>query len=130
MASTAAVASGADTHSVEIQAATKAADTWLSLVDKAKYDESWKVAAGFLRSQVALVEWPKVIKGARTRFGKFISRKLTKTRFTTTIPGAPDGKYVVIEYSSRFDKKKEAVESVAPMQEKDGSWKVSGYYIK
>jgi hypothetical protein len=79
---------------------------------------------------VALAEWPKVINGARARFGKFQSRKLTVTRFTTTIPGAPEGKYVIIDYSSRFEKRKDAVESVAPMQEKDGSWKVSGYFIK
>jgi hypothetical protein len=45
------------------------------------------------------------------------------------LPGAPDGEYVVIQFESSFEKKKSAVETVTPMLEKDGKWRVSGYYI-
>ena len=46
-----------------------------------------------------------------------------------SLPGVPDGQYVVIEYRSVYEKKQEAVETVTPMVE-DGEWKVSGYYIR
>lgn len=48
----------------------------------------------------------------------------------TSLPGAPDGKYVVIQYDTSFENKKAAVETVTPMLDKDGKWRVSGYYIK
>jgi hypothetical protein len=55
---------------------------------------------------------------------------MSSARYSRTLPGAPDGEYVVIQYSSQFANKASAVETVTPMREKDGSWKVSGYYVK
>jgi len=52
------------------------------------------------------------------------------TRYTTTLPGAPDGEHVVIQFDSSFTNKKTAVETITPMFDKDGVWRVSGYYIK
>jgi hypothetical protein len=45
-------------------------------------------------------------------------------------PGAPDGKYVVIRYETSFRNKKAATETVTPMLDADGRWRVSGYFIK
>jgi hypothetical protein len=49
---------------------------------------------------------------------------------TTSLPGAPDGDYVVIRFATSFEKKKSAIETVTPMRERNGTWRVSGYYIK
>jgi hypothetical protein len=46
------------------------------------------------------------------------------------LPGAPDGEYVVIQFEASFEKKKAAVETVTPMVDEDGEWRVSGYYLK
>jgi predicted SnoaL-like aldol condensation-catalyzing enzyme len=62
--------------------------------------------------------------------GKVISRKLKTTSYQTTLPGAPDGQYVVIQFETSFQNKKSASEIVTPMVDKDGKWRVSGYYIK
>ncbi len=48
----------------------------------------------------------------------------------TSLPGAPDGEYVVISYETSFTNKKSAIETVTPMLDKDGKWRVSGYFIK
>jgi hypothetical protein len=37
---------------------------------------------------------------------------------------------VVIQFNTRFENKAAAIETVTPMHEKDGSWRVSGYFIK
>lgn len=50
--------------------------------------------------------------------------------YSTTLPGAPDGEYVVILYDTSFENKKSAVETVTQMIDKDGNWHVAGYYIK
>jgi len=59
-----------------------------------------------------------------------VSRELKSTRYTTSAPGAPDGQYVIIQYNTTFEKKMSAVETVTPMLDQDGKWRVSGYYIK
>jgi len=45
-------------------------------------------------------------------------------------PLPPDGEYVVIQFKTSFENKKAAIETITPMLDKDGKWKVSGYFIK
>jgi hypothetical protein len=70
------------------------------------------------------------MQGARQPLGKLVSREFKSTHYTTSAPGAPDGQYVIIQYNTSFENKKSAVETVTPMLEQDGKWRVSGYYIK
>ncbi|MGA2423709.1 MAG: DUF4019 domain-containing protein [Terriglobales bacterium] len=70
------------------------------------------------------------MRASREPLGKLLSRKLKSATYKTTMPGAPDGEYVVIQYDSSFEHKQAAVETVTPMLDKDGKWRVSGYYIK
>lgn len=58
------------------------------------------------------------------------ARKVKSATFTRTLPGAPDGEYVVIQFESQFENKAAAIETVTPMRDKDGAWRVSGYYIR
>jgi len=37
---------------------------------------------------------------------------------------------VVIQYESSFEHKQSAVETITPTLDKDGKWRVSGYFIK
>ena len=62
--------------------------------------------------------------------GKTLSRKLLSQSYQTSLPGAPDGQYVVIQYNASFEGKKSAIETVTPVLDSDGVWRVSGYYIK
>ena len=66
----------------------------------------------------------------RKPLGNVLSRNLMFTKYTNTLPGAPDGEYVVIQYKTSFENKASAVETVTPMLDTDGIWRVSGYYIK
>ncbi len=111
-------------------AALKAAKTWLSLVDAGKYAQSWQEAAAYFRNAVTREHWVQSLQGARQPLGSVISRKVSEKMYTTYLPGAPDGQYVVIQYESSFANKKTAIETVTPMLDKDGTWRVSGYYIK
>jgi hypothetical protein len=59
-----------------------------------------------------------------------LERRLISARYATSLPGAPDGEYVVIQYKTRFANKKNAIETVTPMKQRSGHWRVSGYYIR
>ena len=110
--------------------AIAASGAWLSLVDEGNYAESWNQAAGLFKNAVTKEQWQSTVKAVRTPLGKVVVRKLKSKKFTETMPGAPDGEYVVIQYETTFENKKSAVETVTPMLDKDGKWRVSGYYIK
>lgn len=110
--------------------AVAGAEKWLGIVDSGKYGESWKEAAEYFRNAVKQDQWEQAVQAVRKPLGKLVSRKMKSATFTTSLPGAPDGQYVVIEFETSFENKKSAIETVTPMTDKDGKWHVSGYYIK
>lgn len=112
------------------QLAAQSADAWLVLVDSGKYADSWRAASQFFKDHVTRDQWESMLGASRDPLGKMVSRKLKSATYTTAMPGAPDGEYVVIQYDSRFEHKQSAVETVTPMLDKDGKWRVSGYFIK
>ncbi|MGD0986673.1 MAG: DUF4019 domain-containing protein [Candidatus Sulfotelmatobacter sp.] len=112
------------------QLAVQSAESWLALVDAGKSDESWQEAAQLFKTAVTKEDWRKALHGSREPLGKLLSRKLKGATYKTSLPGAPDGEYVVIQYDSSFEHKQAAVETVTPMLDKDGKWRVSGYHIK
>lgn len=112
------------------QAAIKSAQAWLDLVDADSYAQSWENAAAAFKVAVNQADWEKTVRAVRAPLGKMVSRKIKSQQYATSLPGAPDGEYVVIQYATTFENKADAVETVTPMLDKDGQWKVSGYYIK
>jgi hypothetical protein len=112
------------------KAAVTAATAWLALVDQAKYADSWKEAAELFKAAIKAEGWAQAAEGVRKPLGQLVSRKVKTTTYQTSAPGAPDGEYVIIQFDTVFEKKKEAVETVTPMLDKDGKWHVSGYFIK
>ena len=109
--------------------ADQAAGKWLALVDGQQYLESWNSAATLFKQQVSSDHWLQAIGAARTPLGSMISRKLVSATYATSLPGAPDGEYVVLQYQTRFQFKQSAIETVTPMLD-DNRWRVSGYYVR
>lgn len=111
-------------------AAKEAVLPWLALLDDAKYPESWNAAAPTIQKLVPLDRWTKAMTAVRTPFGKVVRRTLKDAKFTVSVPGAPEGQYVIFQFETVFEHKPAAVETVTPMRTPDGAWKVAGYYIK
>jgi hypothetical protein len=107
-----------------------AAKAWLTLVDQGDYAKSWDTAAELFKGAITKDKWAQTIKGVRPPLGKVLSRKVKSKTYATELPGAPDGEYVVIQFETSFENKKSAVETVTPMKDRDGKWRVSGYFIK
>ena len=110
--------------------AVKAAEAWLALVDSGDYSKSWDAAAAYFRGAVTKEKWEEMLKGVRPPLGKVLSRKVKSKEYATSLPGAPDGEYVVIQFETSFENKNDAVETVTPMKDEDGEWRVSGYFIR
>lgn len=109
--------------------AEEAALNWLSLLDTENYQESWETAANIFRQQVSPEQWQQAISKVRKPFGLVRSRELMSQTYTTSLPGAPDGEYVVLQFQTEFDNKSMAVETVTPMLDGD-EWLVTGYFVR
>ncbi len=114
----------------DVQSGRTAADAWLTRLDAADYAGTWRDAAPPFQAAVDAAKWTSSMGGERGPFGKMLTRKLIVSRFSTTMPGGPEGRYVFLQYLTDFENKKGAIETVVPMLDKDGRWKISGYYIK
>ena len=125
-----AAPTGTPRPSTDTRAAEKAARAWLALVDGGKYAESWTEAAALFRQAVPQEQWSQQAAAVRTPLGKLVKRELRAAYPRTSLPGAPDGEYVVLQFDTSFEHKQAAVETVTPMREPDGSWRVSGYFVR
>lgn len=110
--------------------AQAAAESWLKLTDAGDAEDSWEQAARLFQGAVTQEQWKQALAGVRPPLGKVISRQVISRRYRENAPGAPDGKYVIIRYWTVFEKKASAVETVTPMLDPDGVWRVSGYFIR
>lgn len=120
-------AAGAETPE---KAAQAGAEQWLALVDANNYAESWKQAAAIFKQQLTAEQWENAVKSVHSQTGKLVSRKFRTADSMNNMPGAPAGEYVILKYDTVFENLKTATETVVPTKEKDGSWRVSGYFVK
>lgn len=110
--------------------ANSAAVAWLGLMDAADYGASWDAAATVFRKSISRSDWQARAASVRGSTGALKSRTLRSASFTHALPGAPPGDYVVIRFDASFAQQASAIETVTPMRDSDGSWRVAGYYIK
>jgi len=122
-------------------AAQAAAESWLRLVDGGDYSASWAQAATAFKGTVKQTEWRQMAQGIRSPLGRLVSRKLRSREYTekgptTRVIGGKvytwsgHGKCVIIQYDAVFANKASAVETVIPVPDPDGAWRVSGYSVR
>jgi hypothetical protein len=127
---TAAGIGGLRADQVKEAAAGKAAEAWLKLLDQGEYGKTWEEAGTYFKGRVAREQWVRQISSVREPLGAVKSRKHAGATYTKQLPGAPDGEYVVIQCQTSFEHKQSAVETVTPTLDKDGQWRIVGYFIK
>lgn len=112
------------------RAALVGAEQWLVMVDNGKYAKSWQEAAEYFRNAITRDTWEQSVGAVRKPLGKVVSRTVKSSTHTTSLPGAPAGEYVVVQFETVFEHKASAVETITPMLDGDGTWRVSGYFIQ
>jgi hypothetical protein len=117
-------------HAMAKTDAVRVSLEWLALVDGGDYAAGWEAAASLMQDAAPKEQFGQGVGAAREPLGAVTSRSFSKAEYATALPGAPDGEYVVIQYETVFENKAQAVETITPMLDWDGMWKVSGYYVK
>lgn len=126
----AAIASAQSGEELDARPATAAAQAWLATVDAQRYGTAWDAAAPLLQGAIERTRWEATIQEARGPLGAVNARKLRSATYARSLPGAPEGEYVVIQYATAFANRPLSIETVTPMKQADGTWKVAGYYIR
>lgn len=111
-------------------AAREAAEAWLSHIDAGDTNRSWAEAAAGFRRAIDEEGWASSLGKVQDSVGKAIKRTFESADYRTELPGAPDGHYVILVYATVFEHKARGQETVVPQLDEDGTWRVSGYWVK
>ena len=103
-----------------------AAAGWLVLLDRRDWGRAWETSSSVFRATVPLATWMDGIPKVRQEMGTFVERQPAQALFKTTLVGRPEGEYVTVIFTSKFDKR-ELEEVVTTVRDTDGKWRVTGY---
>jgi len=111
--------------------AQKAAREWLAKTDKVDAAASYDAAGAKFKEAVTVDRWTEALQKARGPLGALDQRSIFQTTFDKKLPdGGPEGEYALVMYRTAFAKKADSVETVTLEREKDGVWRVIGYFIR
>jgi Protein of unknown function (DUF4019) len=119
----------ADPHLAEEQTAERQALGFLGYLDHGRFADSYAYTGMLIRAQLDRDSFAKQLEKARAGTGALVSRELIDASYTTTVPGAPEGEYVVLHYGASFANRQQAEETLT-LSLAQGYWRVNGYYIK
>jgi hypothetical protein len=123
--------SHAQSNEVAVDTAKQAAQEWLVLFEDEKYEATWAEASAYFKSKIGEEQWVARIQQMKTRrpvLDSLRSRSLVAARYTTSLPRAPNGEYVVVQYKAMYADEP-WVETVTLKKDPDG-WRVAGYLTR
>jgi hypothetical protein len=112
------------------EAARKAAESWVVLIDSGKYAESWDEASTSFKQAITKDKWEEAVKQARAPLGKFKSRVFSLSQFVKDPPNSPPGDYYILQFTSDFENRNGATETIVVVHQNEKEWRVAGYFIK
>jgi hypothetical protein len=124
-----ALAAPAADNTARIDAARSAIAEWLKLSDSGDYAAMWNTASMAFKSAVTEAGWSQAATSVRTPLGALQTRTEASAQYSTSLPGAPAGEYVVLMFTTSYANMK-ATETLVATLEADGGWRGAGYLIR
>jgi hypothetical protein len=122
---------GQATAQAREEIAVTGAREWVGLADSGQYGATWDQAGQLFQKSVAREQWEASLTNARKSFGNVDTRNLKTVVVTENLPNAPQGKYVVTTFETKFAQAPTATtETITSYLESSGQWKVVGYTVK
>ncbi len=118
-----------DPHEMHKAMGRQVAVQWLAFGDEGDWAATWDNASALFKKSIDKELWATKVKSVRDPLGELLDRKLLLVKFETTLPGVPDGEYVIAQFTTRWEHKAQSIETVSVVKEPDGMWRVTGYFI-
>lgn len=109
--------------------ALQSAEQFLSMLDNQQWEKAYQAAAEPLRLLNRKQDWIDEQSRRHQLLGQAQQRQLTAVRSRDHYPGLPDGKYLIILYTTRTPTKQEARE-VLVLRQGEGHWGVCRYSLR
>ena len=106
-----------------------AAMKWLALLDEGQYAASWDGAAKSFQDRITKSDWIAGMKKLHEQYGKVVSRKFKDSTFDVNPPGLPSGEHETLRFTIKLERRGRVDEVVSLIMQKNGGWRVSGYYL-
>jgi DNA-binding CsgD family transcriptional regulator len=111
------------------KAGVDSAEAWTKLLDQQRWGDSWKASGTLFQSKIDQARWAATAQPLRQQLGAVSSRSVKSVSSATTLPGAPDGQYKIVQFATAFASKPDAIETVVLAKE-GADWEVDGYFIR
>lgn len=122
----ASIATSVGCGSGDEDAAVEVATQWLKLLDSGEVGKGWEQSSRVFRNNVSVEDFKKSIGDSRGPLGKLMSREVRSAQAAHSLPNAPRGRYVIVQFDSVFANHPAIVETVTTKFEGAG-WRVLGY---
>lgn len=119
----------AEASEAKLEAAVRAAEAWLKLIDAGKYTEAWEEAAAITRKSIPKEQ---VIQGHQElarKNGKRLTRSLAGREFERMASGALSPNHVLLTYHTNFEFVGARNETLGCVLEADGRWRVETWRV-
>jgi hypothetical protein len=120
---------GEDPHAADEVAAERQALGFVGYLDQGRFADSYAYTGMLIRTQLDREAFSTQIQKTRAGTGALQSRDLMDASYSTSVPGAPEGQYVILHYHASFANRPDTVETVT-LAFANGYWRIAGYYIK
>jgi beta-lactamase regulating signal transducer with metallopeptidase domain len=111
-------------------AAEHAFESWVAFVDAQDYARSWAEASPVFREGISEADWTRAAAHVHDALGAVVSRAPLMVTMTSSLDGAPDGQYAVVEYAARYQKVERTIERATLRLDHDGQWRIVGYFAR
>ena len=106
----------------------KAADKYLTFLDRDEYQAVWLSSASIFKEVVSADAWREQMKASREKLGKAKTRNQRDAISQINPSNHPPGEYILINFDTGFERD-EAVETLILYKE-EVDWLLAGYFIK
>ncbi|TAP32271.1 DUF4019 domain-containing protein [Alteromonas sp. KUL42] len=103
---------------------------WLELVDTQQYEKSWDESSPIFRTSVTQAKWVEAMLLVRKPFGEADSRKLEAAQAPASLPGLPDGEYLILTFTTKFSASSLSSTETLSLVKEDGHYRAIGYFIR
>jgi hypothetical protein len=109
------------------QSPRSAAESFLFLIDRGNFQESWADASPWLKDNVDAAQWAKHAGSYRQPLGTVDHREFKSVEFHDSLEDMPAGKYAFVFFDSSLADNSSASEMVGLSLDVDSIWRVIGY---
>ncbi len=127
---TSAAATTTASHAAESAESYSVAEKFIASIDAGDWAQSWNDAGEFFQSQASAADWASTVEPVRAPLGEVEQRELLSAERASTLPGAPEGEYEVLQFQTKFENVETTSVETVIMVRNGSKFDVAGYFIR